>query len=103
MWLGSERANVARKTLFLGLISGRLIDIAKKTATIFIISLRSTSETGSMTVTISDLLGREMLRKEMPNGGQLDVESLPSGLYIVHAVSEDGKVFRGKLEKEQFD
>ena len=63
------------------------------------ISLHSNAETGAMTVRISDLLGREMLRKEMPDGGQLDVESLPSGLYIVHAVSEDGKVFRGKLEK----
>lgn len=61
------------------------------------ISLLTHIETGAMTVRISDLLGREMLRKEMPNDGKLDISALPKGLYIVHAVAGDGSVFRGNL------
>jgi Secretion system C-terminal sorting domain len=63
-------------------------------------TLQTPSADGSsLSVTIHDLLGRALLRAEMPNGGQLDISALPRGVFLVSASDVDGIVWRGKLEK----
>ena len=63
------------------------------------ISIRVATEIQAIKVSVSDMLGRELLQQEIPNGGQLEVATLPSGMYLLHAIAADGKVFRGKFQK----
>ena len=64
------------------------------------ITLQAPSAGTTLNVTIYDLLGRTLLREEIPNGSQLNIASLQKGVYFVLAEDGDGTVFRGKLEKE---
>jgi len=64
------------------------------------ITLQAPSAGTTLNVTIYDLLGRTLLREEIPNGGQLNIAALQKGVYFVSAEDGDGAVFRGKLEKE---
>lgn len=50
-------------------------------------------------IVISDLMGRELLKITSPAMGkyQLDIASLPDGLYLSSVVREDNSVFQGKL------
>ena len=64
------------------------------------ITLQAPSAGTTLNVTIYDLLGRTLLREEIPNGGQLNIAALQKGVYFVSAEDGDGTVFRGKLEKE---
>jgi len=64
------------------------------------ITLQAPSAGTTLNVTIYDLLGRTLLREEIPNGGQLNIAALQKGVYFVAAEDGDGTVFRGKLEKE---
>jgi len=64
------------------------------------ITLQTPSASTTLNVTIYDLLGRTLLREEIPNGGQLNIAALQKGVYFVSAEDGDGTVFRGKLEKE---
>ncbi len=64
------------------------------------ITLQAPSASTTLNVTIYDLLGRTLLREEIPNGGQLNIATLQKGVYFVAAEDGDGAIFRGKLEKE---
>jgi len=64
------------------------------------ITLQTPTAGTTLNVTIYDLLGRTLLRKEIPNGSQLNIAALQKGVYFVSAEDGDGTVFRGKLEKE---
>jgi len=64
------------------------------------ITLQAPSAGTTLNVAIYDLLGRTLLREEIPNGGQLNIAALQKGVYFVAAEDRDGTVFRGKLEKE---
>ena len=64
------------------------------------ITLQAPSAGTTLNVTIYDLLGRTLLREEIPNGSQLNIATLQKGVYFVSAEDGDGTVFRGKLEKE---
>jgi len=64
------------------------------------ITLHTPTAGTTLNVTIYDLLGRTLLREEIPNGSQLNIASLQKGVYFVSAEDRDGTVFRGKLEKE---
>jgi len=64
------------------------------------ITLQAPNAGTTLNVTIYDLLGRILLREEIPNGGQLNIATLQKGVYFVSAEDGDGTVFRGKLEKE---
>ena len=64
------------------------------------ISLKIASEEPTLSVTISDLLGRAILQQNIPNGGSVDVSTLVSGSYLVLATAPSGRAFSGKLRKE---
>ncbi|MFN0174380.1 MAG: T9SS type A sorting domain-containing protein [Saprospiraceae bacterium] len=64
------------------------------------ITLRLASEEPTITVTITDLLGRQLSRQTIPNGGSPDISALPNGLYLVTATTPSGKVFAGKFRKQ---
>jgi len=64
------------------------------------ITLQAPNAGTTLNVAIYDLLGRTLLREEIPNGGQLNIAALQKGVYFVAAEDRDGTVFRGKLEKE---
>jgi Secretion system C-terminal sorting domain len=63
------------------------------------ITLQIPSPDHILQISISDLLGRTLSRQTIANGGQADVSSLPSGLYLVSAATESGQLYVGKLLK----
>ncbi len=63
------------------------------------ITIQAPGQGNTLNVSIHDLLGRALLRTEIPNGGQIDIAALPKGVYLVSATDGDGIVWRGKLEK----
>jgi Secretion system C-terminal sorting domain len=63
------------------------------------ITLQIPSADHILQISISDLLGRTLSRQTIANGGQADVSSLPSGLYLVSAATESGQLYVGKLLK----
>ena len=64
------------------------------------ISLKTSTEEPSLSVSIIDILGREISRQTIQNGESLDIASIPSGLYLVLATAPSGRSFAGKLRKE---
>jgi hypothetical protein len=54
-----------------------------------------------LNIQITDLLGRELGRQTIPNGGTVDIESLPNGVYLVSARTESGEVFLGRVCKQE--
>jgi hypothetical protein len=63
------------------------------------VNIEIASNAAVLDVSISDLLGRELARQLVPNGGKVDLTALETGLYLVSAAA-DGKVFWGKFEKQ---
>jgi hypothetical protein len=55
----------------------------------------------TLSVSITDLLGRELRCQSIPNGGTLELEGLADGLYWVTATTDSGKVFVGKVWKQE--
>jgi len=58
-------------------------------------------EDPSLSLGIIDLLGREIHRQTLPNGGSADISNLPNGLYLLTATTPSGRVFSGKLRKQE--
>jgi len=65
------------------------------------ITLQIASEAPTLTICITDLLGRELSRQTIANGGSTDIAALPNGLYHVAATTPGGKVFSGKFRKQE--
>jgi len=65
------------------------------------ITISVPTEDPSLSLGILDLLGRELHRQTLPNGGSADISTLPSGLYLLTATTPSGKVFSGKLRKRE--
>ncbi|MFN0175600.1 MAG: T9SS type A sorting domain-containing protein [Saprospiraceae bacterium] len=65
------------------------------------ISLETTSVELTLRVQITDLLGRELSRQTIQNGGSANIASLPSGFYLLTATTSSGKVFSGKFRKQE--
>jgi hypothetical protein len=51
-------------------------------------------------VFLSDLLGREILRLNQPSNRQIDLSSLPRGVYVLSVITSDGQRFSGKFRRE---
>ncbi len=64
-------------------------------------TVHTSSEAAMLHVTVSDLLGREVLHQTIQNGGNISASALPNGLYLVVAKEQSGRVFTGKLRKEE--
>ncbi len=64
------------------------------------ISLKTSSAETSLSVSIRDLLGREISRQNIQSGEPVDLAHIPSGLYLVLATTTSGRAFSGKLRKE---
>jgi hypothetical protein len=52
------------------------------------------------TVTITDLLGWELSRQTISDNNEIDISTLPNGLYLLTASTPSGKMFCGKFRKE---
>ena len=57
------------------------------------------TQENSVFVTLSDLLGRVVIAQEMENHATINMAGLNPGVYFVTAKTDNGQVFRGKLEK----
>ena len=55
----------------------------------------------SLTVRITDLLGREVSHQAISDDGQIDISALPNSLYLLTATTPSGKVFSGKFRKQE--
>jgi hypothetical protein len=55
----------------------------------------------TLNIQITDLIGRELGRQTIPNGGTVDIKSLPNGVYLVSARTESGEVFLGRVCKQE--
>ncbi|MGB0178305.1 MAG: T9SS type A sorting domain-containing protein, partial [Owenweeksia sp.] len=57
---------------------------------------------GSIEVFLNDMNGKLLLRKELSDSGnnQLELSGLPSGTYIVKGVVDNGSTFRKLIVKE---
>lgn len=51
-------------------------------------------------ITVCDLLGRVVLQKENPHAPELEVASLPSGMYLLQVRTSDGKMMTARFVKE---
>lgn len=58
------------------------------------------AEKGIVRITVCDLLGRVMLQKEILSKPELDVSSLPAGMYLLQVQTADGKILTAKFVKE---
>jgi len=65
------------------------------------ISLQTTSLDLTLRVRITDLLGRELSRQTIQNGGNANIASLPSGIYLLTATTSSGKLYSGKFRKQE--
>ncbi|MBK6997754.1 MAG: T9SS type A sorting domain-containing protein [Lewinellaceae bacterium] len=54
----------------------------------------------TLTLNITDLLGRQLRHQTISNGGSADISTLPNGLYLLTATTPSGKVFSGKFRKQ---
>lgn len=68
------------------------------------ISLKIPTEESSITVTISDLLGRVVNQQTISNqdlgSGEIDIAALTNGFFFLTATTPSGEVFAGKFRKE---
>ena len=64
-------------------------------------TINTSSEDAMIHVTVSDLLGQELLHETIQNGGNISASSLRNGLYLVVAKDQSGRVFTGTLRKEE--
>jgi len=66
----------------------------------YFIYLKISSDAPTMTIRISDMQGRQLIQQTLPNGGSLDISSLPNGLYSVSATTTSGLTFSNKFRKQ---
>lgn len=68
-------------------------------------TLKFPAEESTMTVIITNLLGRELSHQIITNNedttNELNIATLPNGLYLLTAISPSGKVFFGKVLKQE--
>jgi len=64
------------------------------------ITLQLASEEPILTLRITDLLGRQRSHQTISNGGNVDISTLPNGLYLLTATTPSGVVFSGKFRKQ---
>jgi hypothetical protein len=64
------------------------------------ITLKTGSEASELSVVLTDVLGRRLLEKNIPNGGSVQLASLPDGVYWVQATDEGGKMYSARLRKK---
>lgn len=57
------------------------------------------TQENTITITISDVLGRTVLTKTINNRSELDTSQLLPGFYFVTAQDQEGRFYSGKLEK----
>jgi len=50
---------------------------------------------------MTDVLGRRLLEKNIPNGGAMQIASLPDGVYWVQATDEMGNLYSARLHKKE--
>jgi hypothetical protein len=65
------------------------------------ISLNIAAQEPALTVYISDLLGHRISFKTSINGQNIDITTLPIGLFLVTATTTEGNVFSGKFIKQE--
>ena len=58
------------------------------------------AEKGIARITVCDLLGRVMLQRENLSQPELEVSSLPAGMYLLQLRTSDGKMMTAKFVKE---
>ena len=58
------------------------------------------SETGIAQITVCNMLGKVMLRKENLSQPELEVTTLPAGMYLLQVRTSDGKRMTAKFVKE---
>lgn len=65
------------------------------------ITVEIPDDASEMSIELSDMNGRALLRKEhVPNGGCIQLAQLTAGAYLIKAISPTGKVYTGKVRKE---
>jgi len=65
------------------------------------ITISVPTEDPSLSLGILDLLGRELHRQTIPNGGNADISRMPNGLYLLTATTPSGRVYSGKFRKQE--
>jgi hypothetical protein len=66
------------------------------------ISLQLPNETEAeptLSIQITDLLGRTLSQQTLPAGNPIDIAALPNGLYLLTATTSSNKVFSGRFTK----
>lgn len=53
-------------------------------------TVRLTCGEAVLAVEVTDLTGRRVLARQQPNNGQLDISTLPAGIYTVHVTTPSG-------------
>ena len=76
------------------------LEIFPNPATISI-SLKLQTEEPTLTLRITDLLGRELSRQTITNGGNANISALPNGFYLITATTDSGKVYSGRFRKQE--
>ncbi|MFN0212621.1 MAG: T9SS type A sorting domain-containing protein [Saprospiraceae bacterium] len=66
-----------------------------------IITLSLPDESSSLTLSIADMLGRELSRQTIAPGDPVDTSTLVNGFYLLTATTPSGKVFSGKFRKQE--
>ena len=64
------------------------------------LSLKLLTKEPTLTLSITDLLGRELSRQTITNGGNANISALPNGLYLITATTDSGKVYSGRFRKQ---
>ncbi|MFN0174453.1 MAG: T9SS type A sorting domain-containing protein [Saprospiraceae bacterium] len=65
------------------------------------ISLKIPTEEPILSVSITDLLGREIKSETITNGGNANISALTNGLYLLRATTGSGRVYSGKFRKQE--
>ncbi|MFN0213303.1 MAG: T9SS type A sorting domain-containing protein [Saprospiraceae bacterium] len=65
------------------------------------ISIKTPNEEHEIKIKISDLLGQELRQQTFLNGGDLDITAFRNGLYLLTATTPTGKVYSGKITKQE--
>ncbi|MFN0174967.1 MAG: T9SS type A sorting domain-containing protein [Saprospiraceae bacterium] len=65
------------------------------------ITLQIASEEPTLSLFITDFLGRQISQHTISNGESVDIATLPTGLYLLTATTPSGKVFSGKLRNQE--
>ena len=63
-------------------------------------TLKTGSDASELRVVMTDVLGRRLLEKNIPNGGSIHMGSLPDGVYWVQATDERGRIYAARLRKK---